>query len=138
VAEKLKDYTLTESDTLRLNSYRIAAFLWKNQWEKAGELLQQYSVELLMQETTPLHFLYGCWLLVTEGKEISNIHFASVLQVPFPRTWTLAAHYINGDIHDNHGWFKKAFMWDRRLLYRQLALYYHCAGELEKVSEMKE
>ena len=137
-AAALSDFKLTEEMQVRLDAYRISAFLWKNEWSRAGEILQKYPVEMLTQERTLLYFLYGCWLLVTEGKEISDIHFSSILHVVYPRSWTLGAHYIKGDIHDHHNWFDKAFLWDKRQLFKQLALYYHCAGDFEKVKEMKE
>lgn len=113
---------------LRFNIRRIWAFLLEKNWQQAGEAMYEYPLELLNKGSTPLHFLYGCWLQATEGKEMAMIHFTGLFHVPFPRTWTLASHHLLGDLQQ-HGWFDKAFLWEKRQLYRQLALYYHCAGD---------
>jgi serine/threonine protein kinase len=113
---------------LAFNIRRIEAFLLEKKWEQAGELFYAYPVELLNKGTTPLHFLYGCWLQGTEGREMAMIHFTGLLHVTYPRTWTLASHALAGDLLQGT-WPSKAFLWEKRELYRQLALYYECAGE---------
>ena len=90
-----------------------------------------YPLELLNKESTLLHFLYGCWLQATEGTEMANIHFSGLLNVSYPRSWTLGSHELAGDLSQHH-WFEKAFMWEKRQLYRQLSLFYICAGNHEK------
>lgn len=112
---------------LRFNQRRIWALLLEKNWSQASELIYAYPVELLNKESTPLHFLYGCWLQGTEGKEMAMIHFTGILQMSYPRSWTLASHELIGDLLQR-GWFDKAFFWEKRQLYRQLSLYYHCAG----------
>lgn len=107
----------------------IWALLIDKNWEKAGDLLHIYPLEVLSQDTSLLHFLYGCWLYITEGKEIANIHFAGVFEVSYPRTWTLFSYFLKGKIHEGQGWVKKSFLWERRQLYRQLSLFYHCTGD---------
>jgi serine/threonine-protein kinase len=101
-------------------------------WDKAGKLLLSYPLELLSQETTPLHFLYGCWLHVTEGKDIASIHFFGVMEVSYPRSWALFSHYLNGKIAEGEGWFEKAFLWEKRQIYKQLILFYQCIGDMER------
>lgn len=113
---------------LRFNIRGIWAYLQEKNWQQAGEAMYAYPLELLNKGTTPLHFLYGCWLQGTEGKEMTMIHFTGLFHVPFPRSWTLASHELLGDLQQ-HGWFDKAFLWEKRQLYRQLSLYYHCAGQ---------
>lgn len=131
--EQLKDSELSFENRLQLNTLQITAYLMEKNWKKAAELMDSYPLELLNKETTPLHFLYGCWLQATEGKEIALIHFSGVLDVPYPRSWALGSHYLGGKILPDSNWFKQAFLWEKRQLYRQLALYYHCAGD-EKLS----
>lgn len=134
IAQRMPPDSLSASDQLRFNAYRIWAFLLENEWAEAGKILQEHPLGLINQESTLLHFLYGCWLYATEGKEIAHIHFAGILNVAFPRTWALAAHYLNANGHDNKVWLEQAFLWEKRQLYRQLALYYHCCNDpaLEK------
>lgn len=131
--KKLKDeFTIPEDALLRLDMYLIYAFMLKKDWTKAGEIFQRYPYELLTQETTPLHFLYGTWLYVTEGREIALIHFSSVLEVSYPRSWCLATHYLNGKIRQDSKWMRKAFKWEKKQLAYQLQFFYTCIGEPEK------
>lgn len=118
---------------LRFNKRRIWALLLEKNWQQAGEIIYTYPVELLNKESTPLHFLYGCWLQGTEGWEMAMIHFMGPLHVTYPRSWTLASHELIGNLLQR-GWLNKAFLWEKRQLYRQLSLYYHCAGK-EQLSE---
>lgn len=100
---------------------KIWSLLLRRRFDEAGELLGKITIEELSKETNLMHFLYGCWLYATEGPEIADIHWSSVLEVPFPRTISLAAHYLIGKL--DPGWFKNAFDWERWQLQRQLALF---------------
>lgn len=114
---------------LRFNCRSIQAFLLEKKWAEAGKVFDNYTIERLNSGTTPLHFLYGCWLQGTEGREIAMIHFMGLMHVSYPRSWTLASHYLLEDLLPQGMWFDNAFLWEKRELYRSLALYYHCAGE---------
>jgi eukaryotic-like serine/threonine-protein kinase len=124
----LEQCELTFDARLRFDVRWIWALLLEKNWHQAGEVMYAYPVELLNKGTTPLHFLYGCWLQGTEGREMAMIHFMGLLNVTYPRSWTLASHELMGELLQ-HGWLNKAFLWEKRQLYRQLSLYYHCAGE---------
>ncbi|WP_068468272.1 serine/threonine-protein kinase PknD [Candidatus Protochlamydia phocaeensis] len=126
----LEQCELSFDSQLRLNCKRIWAYLLEKNWQSAGEIIYVYPVELLNQDSTLLHFLYGCWLQGTEGKEMAHIHFTGLLPVSYPRTWTLASHFLIENLPEN--WLDKAFLWEKRQLYRQLILYYHCSGEEDK------
>jgi serine/threonine-protein kinase len=138
VYEKLKDYNLEDADKLKIDYFMIASLLINKDLSSANEMLQSYPLELLNQETTPLHFLYGCWLYMTEGKEIAKIHFSGALEVSFPRTWSLGTHYLNGQLTEDSYWFKRAFMWEKRALYRQLILFYRIRGDEARVAHFKQ
>lgn len=130
--QALEHCELSFDARLRFNLRRIWAFLIEKDWKHAGEVIYAYPIELLSKESTPLHFLYSCWLQATEGKDMAMIHLMSTLHVSYPRSWTLASHALVGDLLQRE-WFEKAFLWEKRQLYRQLFLYYHCAGQ-EQVS----
>lgn len=136
--EDLHHYTLSDADRMEIDYFLIAAFLMSKDWHQANEILQSYPLELLSQETTPLHFLYGCSLYMTEGKEIAKIHFSGALEVSFPRTWALGTHYLNGQLTEDSHWFKRAFMWEKRALYQQLMLFYHTRGDMTKFEHYKQ
>lgn len=127
--DQLSDYAIPEEFKLKFDCLHIWAALMDKDWSKAGATLLEYPLEMLTHETTLLHCLYGCWLMATEGKEIANIHFLSVMEISFPRTWNLLAHAINGKLPSS--WQQKAFMWEKRQLLRQQFLYALCQGNLE-------
>lgn len=126
---EMQKENLTPETRLRLDCSNIWAYLIDKNWQEAGQLLHKYPIEQLSQETTLLHFLYGCWLYVTEGKEIASIHFGGVFEVPYPRTWTLFSYYLKGKITEDQGLLFKLFPWEKKQLYRQLSLFYHCIGD---------
>lgn len=128
---------LSFEEQIRLHFYIIWAYLLDKNWQAAGKILYTYPIELLSKESTPLHFLYGCWLQATEGKEMAFVHFTGILSMLYPRSWTLASHYLIGELLEGGYWFEQAFLWEKRQLYCQLALYFHCAGETEQAHYYK-
>lgn len=127
----LEKFTVSREDRIAIDAYRIWTLLKEKKWTEAGKIFDNYSYELLNQESTLLHPLYGCWLYVTEGEEIAKIHFAGVIDTPFPRTWALLSHELINKITENSAWFNISFLWERRHLYWQLSLYYHCTENPE-------
>ena len=105
----------------------IWAALALRDWDLAHTLFEAYPLEKLTQEATLLHFLYGCWLGAIEGKEIADIHFQGLLEVPFPRSWTLGSYYLSGRLSKE--WMEQAFPWEKKQLERQLQLWEQCTGE---------
>ncbi len=138
VYERLETYEVPSDSVVRLDSVAIAAYLMKKDLKKAEDLFHNYPLELLNQETTYLHFLYGTWLYLYESKEIAKIHYAGVLDVSFPRTWTLGTHFLYGKISETSPWSKKAFMWEKRQLFRQLAFFYSVTDNPEKAAHYAE
>ncbi len=122
------------------DAYVIWGHFLNKDWDSGAKILLEYPIEILSHETSPLYSIYGCWLRVSEGEDIANIHFAGTLDTSYPRTWTLLGHYLTGRIHGNHPWFDRAFTWEKQELYRYLKLYYHCCGDeesLNKICELK-
>lgn len=113
---------------------RLWALLFTDNWEEAGKIFEKYSLEQLSSETSPLFPLYGCYLWATEGQDIAKAHFNAVLEMPYPRTSSLLGLFLARKIDLKKGWIEHALLWEKMQLYRQLALFYHCAGK-KKESE---
>lgn len=123
---------ISESSEI-LDAQIIETWLYCDAIDKAEKLVKQYPIERLTQEASPLYFPYGCLLAKLEGNESAMQHFSKVLDMAFPRSWLLGAHYLAGKIHTSHGgWFARSFLWERRKLYNELALFWHCVGNEEK------
>ncbi|GAB4232388.1 MAG: serine/threonine-protein kinase PknD [Chlamydiales bacterium] len=115
-----------------LDGFILWSLLYEQRTEEAGRLLNRYTIEEMSQEHSIFNFLYGCWLAMTEGEELARIHFSALLDVPFPRSYNLAPRYIMGKIIEGDRWFSNAFLWEKRKLYQQLELYFHCVGDPER------
>ncbi|NGX42376.1 MAG: Serine/threonine-protein kinase PknD [Chlamydiae bacterium] len=138
VISNLEKHKIADEVKQRFDCYRIWAFLLEKNWDDAGTLLHHYPLTTLTAESSLLYILYGCWLAVTENREIADIHFSGVLDVTFPRTWTLLSHYLQGKIQEGGKWEQRAFLWEKRQLYRQLALFYQCIGNTEEADRFRD
>lgn len=137
MATHFKSFYLTPECQLIIDCQKIWASLQEKDWNQAGKLLHRYSLEQLTHETSLLFFLYGCWLFATEGAEIASIHFSGVLDSVHPRSWALFCHFFNEKIIENEGWHLKAFLYEKRQLYRQTSLFYRIAGNETEASRYK-
>ncbi len=119
------------------DGYQIWNYLLQDKVNEAGKLFNRYPPEVLHREGTLLHFLYGCHLYIIEGKEIAYLHFSGIFEVPYPKSWSLLGYFLEGKITDEGVWGVKAFLWEKRQLYRQLALFYHCIGDTVRSEEYR-
>lgn len=132
LAAHLNRLPISMEDHIQIDAYRIWAYLSVKNWQAAENIFRNYPLEMLNQESTLLHPLFGCWLYVAEGEEIAFIHFAGVVDTPYPRTWALLSHQLVGKLTETAHWQKNSFLWERRHLYRQLTLFYQCSGQKEQ------
>lgn len=119
---------LTLEAKFQFDLYLIWALLIKKDWINLEALFNKYPLDYLNQETTLLHFLYGCFLYATEGKEIASAHFSGILDTAYPKSSCLASHYLFSKGIEPSSWFTNAFLVEKLELYRQLSLFYHCAN----------
>ncbi len=131
IADNITGRLLSREERIFLDGCRIWAYLKESFWNAAGAIFDNYPLEMLNLEGTLLHPLYGCYLYATEGEELAQIHFAGVIDTPFPRSWALLGHELTNKITDSPAWYSTSFLWERRRLYQQLTLYYHCCQNPE-------
>jgi serine/threonine protein kinase len=108
---------------------KIWALLLSNHYKEAGALFEKIPLEQLSSETSPYFSPYGCYLWATENDAIAKAHFNAVLDMPYPRTSSLLGLYLAGKIDLKSGWIQHALLWEKMQLFRQLMLFYHCAGK---------
>ena len=117
----------------------IEKLLYKADIARVEQLLKKYSPARLDQEESPLYFIHGCYLLTQGGIQETSLHFSKLLDIAFPRSWVLGAHFLAGKIHMTAaGWFLRSFAWERRCLYQQLRLFWHLANDPEKAAYWKQ
>jgi serine/threonine-protein kinase len=117
------------SSSPEIDKYHIWALLLENKWKEAGVLLEKYPIEERINERSPLYVLFGCWLFATEGKKIGSAHFAAASDSAHPPTSALLSQFLKEKIS-----MKKLLFWEKIELYRQLALFYHCTEEHDRVN----
>lgn len=117
----------------RLDAYLIELYLILSDVKVAQAIIESYPEARRSDHSSPLYSSYGLLLAALHGKERAKKHFARLLDTPYPRSWLLSAHYLTGTIHlDPGGWIDRSFLWERRSLYEQLALFYHVVQDEEK------
>lgn len=82
------------------------------------------------------YLLYGIYLYITAGKDQGLAFYSGVMDTPFPPTTSLLAHYLTGNLSFKSNWMKKAFLWERLELLRQLELFYHVTGKKRKKEQI--
>ncbi len=60
-----------------------------------------------------------------------------MIDTPFPRSWALLGHELTNNLTQNPAWLDTSFLWERRMLYRQLTLYYTVSDNHELASFYK-
>lgn len=127
----LSSSNLSKQDHPLFDSFRLMYLFLQKDWESAREIFRSYPTELLSEESSPLHFLYGIWLYRIEGPKSAEAHFSAVMDTPYPRSSSLLSHFLLKKISLNT-WGKEAFFWEKRKLFCQLALFYRCIEDTKK------
>jgi serine/threonine protein kinase len=125
ILQRLQQYEIPVDVTRALKAFEIWTYLQEKNWEQAGKLLQECPQEALHKETSIIHFLYGCWLAATQGKDKAQTHFMGILDAAYPRSWALFSHYVKRNSDIQALGLNKAFEWEKRQFYKQAELYAH-------------
>jgi hypothetical protein len=121
---------LTPAQKIWSDSIAARLFLATSSWENAGRIFQQYDLEDLQNEAHPLFASFGSFLCQKQGKEAAMQHFSDLTTTLFPSTEALLGHYLLGRKPKKIA----PFLWQHRVLLRQLALFYTCAGDTNQAN----
>jgi serine/threonine-protein kinase len=122
---------LSKRDRSLFDSFHLWYLLLQKDRTISKEIFSSYPAEILSDENSPLHFLYGIWLYCNEGTEIAKAHFSKVMETPHPPSSSLLSHFLLKRI-SLKSWGKEAFFYEKRKLFRQLALFYRCIEDKKK------
>ncbi len=111
-----------------IDSALVRLLLAQRAWKKSEEVFNRYGNEVLQNEAHPLFVPYGCYLCHAKGQEAALQHFSDLSSTIFPATEALLGHYLLGRNPDKIA----PFLWQRKELIRQLALFYSCAGDVQR------
>jgi eukaryotic-like serine/threonine-protein kinase len=125
----INKYKIPEEYALNFDCLKLWFYLKKKDLTSAKKNFDKYSLDLIKNEGSPLHPLYGIWLYLSEGAEKAMVHFSGILEATYPRTPSLLSHFLTEKLDK---WLKKAFFFEKRELYRELTLFYDSKGDLNK------
>jgi serine/threonine-protein kinase len=135
VEDYIDKISIPKESEIFFDSLEISAYLLKKDFQKAEELLLKYPSNILNDPSLPLHPIYGIYLYKTKSPEIAMNHFSEVLEKTYPQTPSLLSYYLTEKMDK---WFKYAFFWEKKELYRHLSLFYGCIGDSEKQNYFSE
>ena len=113
----------------------VIALLMQGEYEAVAKEIQRYDVDMLSDEATPFYWIYGCFLAATGKQELALTHFSTQIEIPYPRCFGLLGKYLHETQLEREKREKRAFLWENRILYRQLRVWYLCKGEKEEAEE---
>lgn len=116
------EWQLPSEQRILIDSALAALLLADQSWDKAEGIFKRHEKDDLQNEAHPLFVPYGCYLAHQKGKEAAVRHFSDVSS---PKVEALLGHYLIGRNPDKIA----PFLWQRKELLLQLALFYSCAGE---------
>lgn len=136
-AQSIKECLLNKSyDTPNpeiIDAILVETLIYQRDLTELEKMFSKYPQTRLAQESCPLYFGYGCYIALTEGAASALSFFGKLLDIAFPRSWVLGAHFLAGKIHMTPaGWFARSFRYERISLYEQLRLFWHASSDLEK------
>ncbi|HXF29457.1 MAG TPA: hypothetical protein VN457_06365, partial [Chlamydiales bacterium] len=120
---------LLERKTEQFDAIALEAAILMND----TQTLKLFENRELVSDESPLYFPLLCLLAKKEGQHAAKEHFSKLLPSQSPRSYILGSSFIAGHIHlDPGGWITSSFLWEKRSLYEQLALFYAAIGDNEK------
>ncbi len=117
---------------------KLTALIATRRLQEAGELFDQFPIEQLTQDSSPLFTLYGIYLMATEGEEIARAHFSGIEEMRHPPANMLLPYFVMNKIDLTGPWFQGALFWEKLSLYRQLLLMACATQEEAKSAQLKE
>jgi len=113
-----------------IDSALVCLLLALHSWNEAEKVFGRYTNEELQNEAHPLFVSYGCFLCHAKGRDAALQHFSDLSMTLSPPTPALLGHYLLSRHPDKIA----PFFWQRKELLRQLALFYSCAGDAQRVN----
>jgi len=134
---QLKKIKVPSTEKTYFDALELWSYLVERKWGEAESLIKKLPQDAFNQETSPLHFPYGCWLYAVQGPNTGLAHFGSVLDTPYPSTTALPSYFLTGKINEKKGWIERAFWWEKKELYRQIDLFYKTIGKHAKAKRLE-
>jgi serine/threonine-protein kinase len=116
-------------ERMYIDALHIYCLLLQDDSKQCESIFQNYPKETIEKENSPLRSLYGCYLAKTTGEKKALQFLTTTSQKLYPPSSNLLSYSLSGHLNSNHRWDKEAFFWEKKELYRQLFVYFHCLKE---------
>lgn len=107
----------------------LELFMLRNQWDLVEKLIIHYDLENFQDDSSIFYPLIGCWLCYKTSETKAISYLSTVMDVQFPTNSLLLSYFLQGKIK---ALTKSILPWERISLFRQLRLFFHCAGNQKK------
>jgi serine/threonine-protein kinase len=109
----------------------LELLLLQNRWGTAEKLIAYYDLEDLQDDSSVFFPLIGCWLCYKQSEAKATSYLKRAIDAPIPTGQLLLSYFLQGKIA-NKTWSQAALTWEKVSLFRQLRLFFHCAGNQKK------
>lgn len=109
----------------------LELLLLQNRWNAAEKLIVSYHLEDLQDDSSIFYPLIGCWLCYKQSEAKATSYLKGAIDTLFPTSKLLLSYFLQGKI-TNKAWGREALTWEKISLFRQLRLFFHCAGNQKK------
>ncbi|MFY9715498.1 MAG: protein kinase [Candidatus Rhabdochlamydia sp.] len=109
----------------------LELLLLQNRWSAAEKLITYYNLEDLQEDSSVFYPLIGCWLCYKQSEAKATSYLKGVIDAPVPTSQLLLSYFLQGKI-TNKVWSRASLTWEKISLFRQLRLFFHCAGNQKK------
>lgn len=109
----------------------LELLLLQNRWGTAEKLIAYYDLEDLQDDSSVFFPLIGCWLCYKQSEAKATSYLKRAIDAPIPTGQLLLSYFLQGKIASKT-WNQTALTWEKVSLFRQLRLFFHCAGNQKK------
>jgi len=132
--------TLNQQEQTMLDLILIKQHLLQNNLSAAEKIFKNYSKEIT-QDNSPFYFPYGCFSFMSTGK---YDFFEQNINLSPPSIFSLGCFYLMNKKNNScrqevnkssllkNGVFKNEFYFEKKELFKQLFLFYHCTQDTKK------
>lgn len=133
--KELHQHTMGKKEAYSLKLLSIKLLLLHHSLQELKMIFNTFTQEELHDPRSSLHFLYGCFLWVSEGEVDGLKHFSTASRDTFPHPHSLSSHYITG-LHKDRG-EQKMFFWEKLEMYKKLEFFYLIIDKKRKALEFR-
>ena len=109
----------------------LELLLLQSQWDAAEKLITHYDLENFQDDSSVFYPLIGCWLCHKESEAKALSYLNTVMDMQIPMNQLLLSYFLQKKL-PNKILHTSILTWEKISLFRQLRVFFHCAGNKKK------